>query len=227
MVKVYAVDIKDIAADPKWLSYVAESKRQRLLNIRDPQSLIQTLVGDLLVRALAVQYLGVNNHDLVFKTNQYGKPYLYSPACPFHFSLSHSGHWVVCAVDQSPVGIDVQLMELVDNNLAEYLLTTAEYEVFLGLSEDQQPGFFFDIWTRQESYMKLIGKGLDLRPQEISIFENSHLISSGNLHNPGYFQTYFLESDYRLTVCTFRPTLSASISSADITWIINTLASSG
>lgn len=226
MVKVYAVNIKDVAVDPKWLSYLAESKRQRLLSMRDSQSLIQSLVGELLVRALAVQYLVVNNQSLIFKTNEYGKPYLFSPACPFHFSLSHSGHWVVCAVDQNPIGIDVQLIEPVDNNLAKYSLTPAEYDAFLEHSFDQQPGFFFSIWTRKESYMKLIGKGFNLMPQEISIFDNSYLISPGNLHNPGYLQEYCLESDYRLAVCTFYPSQPAPVSSADITSIINALANS-
>lgn len=194
MVKVYAVKIKDAVIDSDWLKYVSGEKRQRLSRMQHPRSLAHSLIGDLLVRYLAVQFLGTSNEDLHFTTNEYGKPYLLSPPQPFHFSLSHSGHWVVCAVGQSPVGIDVQLMEPVDNSFARQVMTPEDYEHYLSLPLQQRLSYFYDLWTQQESFLKLTGRGMGEIP----------LLSTANFfleNKPVFHQRYDLEPAYSLTAC--------------------------
>jgi len=197
MVKVYCIDIKDAAIDSDWLKYVSEEKRQRLSRMRHPQSLAHSLVGDLLVRYLAVQYLEVSNEDLHFETNRYGKPYLVDPPKPFHFSLSHSGHWVVGAVSQNPVGVDVQLMEPIDNNFAQRVMTPEAYEHYLKLPDSQRLDYFYDLWTRQESYLKLTGEGLANGQIGKIGHYNEFLLRDNGM----YYQMRTLESNYKLAVC--------------------------
>jgi len=203
MVKVYAVTIKDAAINRAWLQYVSAEKRQRLSRIREPQSFAHSLIGDLLVRYLAVQYLGLSNEDLLFRTNQYGKPYLLDPPRPFHFSLSHSGCWVVCAVGQNPVGVDVQLMEPVDDDFAQKVMTPEAYEHYLSLPHPQKLDYFYELWTKLESFIKLTGKGIEDIP----------LLGTSNIRRkPVYYHCYDLESAYRVTACSedghFEPSLS-------------------
>lgn len=202
MVKVYAVNIRGIVINPEWLSFVSDHKRQRLYGIRDPQSLAQTLTGDLLIRFLAIQYLGVNNQNLLFQTTEFGKPYLVTSNQPFHFNLSHSGHWVICAVDQSPVGIDVQLMESIDLNLAKNVLTPQDYRHYLKLSPEQRLDYFYDLWTLRESLLKLTGQSLS-NPVSMQIdpLEKQSV----------YYQRYQFEPEYCLAACAlsnqFEPAL--------------------
>lgn len=209
MVKVYAVNIKDIIVDPEWVRFVSEHMRQRLCGIRHPQTLIQTLIGDLLIRFLAIQYLGVNNRDILFETNEFGKPYLAASNKPFHFNLSHSGQWVVCAVDQNPVGIDAQLMEPIDLDLVKNVLSPQMFRHYMNLTPEQQLDYFYDFWTLHESYLKLTGQGLsDLVAVPTDQFEKQ------------YYQRYELELGYRLAACSFSDQFESSLSYVYVSAII-------
>jgi 4'-phosphopantetheinyl transferase len=203
MVRVYAVNIRDIVVNPEWLRFVSDHKHQRLYGIRDPKSLVQNLTGDLLVRFLAIQYLGVSNQHLLFQTTEFGKPYLVTSTRPFHFNLSHSGHWVICAVDQSPVGIDVQLMEPIDLNLVKSVLAPKDYRHYLNLPPQQRLDYFYDLWTMSESLLKLSGQGLSDVPVVMQIDQLKK--------QSAYYQRYELEPEYRLAACTlsnhFEPSL--------------------
>ena len=44
---------------------------------------------------------------LKFEKNQYGKPYL-SEHPDFYFNISHSGEYVLCAIDNNPIGVDIE-----------------------------------------------------------------------------------------------------------------------
>lgn len=194
MVKVYAVNISGIVVDPEWFRLVSEHKRQRLCTISNPQTLTQTLLGDLLIRFLAVTYLGVSNQNLLFSTTEFGKPYLVTGNQPFHFNLSHSGHWIVCAIDQNPVGTDVQLKEPVDLDLVNNILSPPAYRHYLDLLPEQQLDYFYDLWTMNESCLKLTGHGLS-NPiaAPLDQVQNQSMV----------YQKYKLESAYSLTVCSF------------------------
>ncbi len=50
--------------------------------------------------------------------NENGKPYL-TAAPDVHFSLSHSAAWVVCAVSDHPVGVDIQQCRSFKPNIAD------------------------------------------------------------------------------------------------------------
>lgn len=212
MVKVYAVDIRDIVIDSEWLKFVSDHTRQRLRSIRHPQNMSQTLIGDLLIRSLAVQYLGVNNQNLLFETTELGKPYLVTSNQPFHFNLSHSGQWVVCAVDQNPVGIDVQMMETIDLDLVKNVLSPQMYRHYVNLTPEQQLDYFYNFWTLHESYLKLTGQGLsDLVAMPADQFEKQ------------YYQRYELEPGYRLAACSFSNQFESGLVYVDAFSIIRKL----
>jgi len=217
MVKVYAVDIRDIDFAPQWLKFVSGHKRQRFYGMRDSQSMNPTLIGDLLIRFLAIQYLGVSNQNLLFKTTEFGKPYLAESNQPFHFNLSHSGHWVVCAIDQSPVGIDVQLMEPIDFNLAKNVLPLPAYRHYLNLPPAQQLGYFYDLWTRRESMLKLTGQGLsDPMADPIDQLEKQSM----------YFKYYKLEPEYRLAACALSNQFESALLHVDVIGMVRDLSKS-
>ena len=76
-----------------------------------------------------------------------GKPYF--PERPdIHFSLSHSGEYVMCAVSDSPVGADIQKNQKISEKMQKRVFTENELECASALS----------LWCLKESFIKLKGK---------------------------------------------------------------------
>ncbi len=80
-----------------------------------------------------------NFDDLTVKTTDKGKPYIED--IPFYISVSHSGDYAVCAISDSPIGVDVEK----ERDLPERI----------------QKRFAKDIieWTKKEAKGKLTGNG--------------------------------------------------------------------
>ena len=109
----------------------------------------------LLWEGLAREY-GVEEAP-VFDFGSHGKPVLRDhPA--LHFSLSHSGNAVLCALDRRPVGADIEMIRR--KNLA-YLLSVFSAAEQASIERAASPEVCFTrLWTRKESYLKLTGEGL-------------------------------------------------------------------
>ena len=86
-----------------------------------------------------------------------GKPVL--RGCPdLHFSLSHSGNAVLCALDRHPVGADI---EMIRRRSLEHLLSVFSDRERASIEQAASPELCFTrLWTRKESYLKLTGEGL-------------------------------------------------------------------
>ena len=100
----------------------------------------------------------------------YGKPFL--PDLPtFHFNLAHSGKWVVCAVADHPVGIDIEhlpyMADVID--VAQRCFTPDEQRHLFALPKADQPSSFCKLWSLKESYMKATGLGFQLPPEQLDI----------------------------------------------------------
>lgn len=109
----------------------------------------------LLSQVLAREY-GLRSLPELRKT-ALGKPYF--PSFPgLHFNLSHSGSWVLCAVSQAPVGVDIEGIRPRGPSLPRYALSEKEYAQFRRMGEDWPA--FYSLWTRKEAWCKYTGQGL-------------------------------------------------------------------
>lgn len=103
-----------------------------------------------------------------------GKPWFPS-AAHIRFSLSHSGGFVLCAVGNREVGVDIEAVRPRNTALPRFALTPAEYETYLhsgGAWED-----FYALWTRKEAWCKYTGEGLPAHPAQMSIPTDTFLRS--------------------------------------------------
>lgn len=92
-----------------------------------------------------------------FRYGQGGKPYFKN--YPYYFNLSHSGDYVVCALSEREVGIDLQEHRgAAFERVAQRYFSSAE--VFALMHAQDGAAFFFRLWARKEAYGKLIGKGI-------------------------------------------------------------------
>ncbi|MEU8735312.1 MULTISPECIES: 4'-phosphopantetheinyl transferase family protein [Streptomyces] len=94
-----------------------------------------------------------------------GRPVLWDPPVPLHFSLSHSHGLILIGTAAVVVGVDVQRTPTIDTvRLCGPTLHPAEWRELARLPERSRPAAFAQLWTRKEAYLKGLGTGLRRRP---------------------------------------------------------------
>ena len=94
---------------------------------------------------------------------EHEKPY-FAGYPDIHFNISHSGDYVITALAEIPVGIDIE--EKQDReflSLGRLVFSPSEKEHFMTCGNRMDE--FFRLWVRKEAYIKWTGEGLsrDLR----------------------------------------------------------------
>ncbi|WP_026485866.1 4'-phosphopantetheinyl transferase family protein [Caldanaerobius polysaccharolyticus] len=203
--KIYAVKIPEkiesIIFD-ELLKCLPDEKQKRIKRCIRPEIAMQRLVADILVRSLVQKHLSIKNSRIEIKVNNHGKPYI-PGADNFHFNISHSHQWVVCAVDDKPIGVDVELIKPVDFNIAKRFFCDEEYKSLMEKDGLERLHYFYTLWTLKESYLKAIGTGMAISLRSFSIKLDGDKIT---LENPTefrdcYFMTYDIDANYKLSVC--------------------------
>jgi len=120
-----------------------------------------------------------DSQNLNYSYGEFGKPYLVDFP-DFHFSISHSGAYAVCAVSEDgEVGVDIQKVKSAPMNLAKRFFAQSEYQKLTllpeGVEQDKQ---FAMLWTMKESYLKFTGKGMQVELSSFSVEEDSGKIIS-------------------------------------------------
>lgn len=120
-----------------------------------------------------------------FSYTKYGKPYI--KGSNVKFNISHSGDYAICAFSDIDIGCDIEKIASFDEPLLEQCMQDDEiYEI------KKNNKLFYDYWTMKESYIKCIGKGLNLDPKTFSV-------KSINDH---YFYKIRIDNNYSCTVCS-------------------------
>ncbi|MFF2093985.1 4'-phosphopantetheinyl transferase family protein [Paenibacillus sp. NPDC058174] len=155
----------------EWLPYVSEERRERVARFHYAKDAQRSLFGELLARYALCESTGRGNSELKFIQNPFGKPMLAreQDEREIYFNLSHSGQWVVCAVDYTPVGIDVEEMKPISLDIARRFFSKDEYEALLREPEISRQQYFYALWTMKESFIKADGRGLSLPLDQFTI----------------------------------------------------------
>ncbi len=221
MLKIYAYHIIEILSNTKaqeLLLLVSSEKKYGLSKIKDKTTFVKSLIGDVLIRTIIRNTIGIANNEINFVTNEFGKPFL-KDYPDFHFNLSHSGIWVVCAVDNQPVGIDVQIIKPIDIEIAKRFFSEEEYLDILGKPDPEREDYFYRLWTLKESYIKAIGKGLSYSLKNVRF----KITYDGTINSIGadqyYFKEYGLEENYKLSVCASNKKFPKKINLVDFHYI--------
>ena len=203
--KIYAVRINKTEKQlfDRMLLYVSNEEKERIIRFKKFEDALRGLIAKILLRFVVVSILGMDNRSICFERNEYGKPLL-AGVKDFHFNLSHSGDWVVCAVDSLPVGIDVEKIRDVNLNLSERFFAKEEHDYLSALDSKRRTEAFFEIWTLKESFIKAEGKGLSipLNSFSFSITEGNIAFKASKNYDEWYFKHYEIDPFYKMAVCT-------------------------
>jgi 4'-phosphopantetheinyl transferase len=203
--EIYACKIDKRVTDSEFyplLEFVDPFKKESIRRFRRWQDAHLSLFADLLVRVIIGQKEKINNKEVIFLTGPYGKPVL-SGRPHIQFNVSHSGDWVVCAIDSSEVGIDIEQIADVDLSISEQFFSGDEHEDILKSASPLER--FFDFWTIKESYLKFIGMGLSepLNSFSVCFLPDGRIqIRKSGIPLPDlHFKQYRGCEGYKLAVC--------------------------
>ncbi|MED3798682.1 4'-phosphopantetheinyl transferase superfamily protein [Lysinibacillus capsici] len=184
-----------------YLEFISKEKRKRLSRFVRKDDFIRSLASDILVRVLIVNRLNLSNKKIRFTLNDFGKPYL--DGGRIEFNVSHSGEWVVAAVSQFPVGIDVEQIQPVKLDIARRFFSEQEYSDLLAKEGEEQNHYFFDLWTLKESYVKACGQGLSIPLNSFQFsFKDGELLFKNNHSSKQVFFRQYQLNLYKLAVCS-------------------------
>lgn len=158
MIQVYLLDCSLLFESPELervLPLLDTQRRSKTLRLKTAERRAQSAGAGLLLRHV------FGDVEYTYGTNE--KPYL-ADRDDLFFSLSHSDRYVVCAVSDSEVGIDVEPVSPIRPAVVRRCFTPEERE-WIG----DDPERFIRLWTMKEAYMKLTGTGLSVPAKEIKL----------------------------------------------------------
>ena len=151
----------------QYLDYVSPERKAAVMRFIPESSRIQSLLGALLSRFAIRKDLSLPNEKIKIAHTEYGKPYL-TEHPDYYFSLSHSGDYIAFVSDNYPIGVDIQKVDKLEEQIAKQFFTKNEYDYVLshGISG------FYEVWTKKEAYVKLLGTGLSAPFSSFDVFDN-------------------------------------------------------
>ena len=116
----------------------------------------------LILKEMLLKEFNLNNIPK-FSYNKNQKPY-FKEYPNIHFNISHCKSGIACAVSNSPIGIDIEEINLYDD-IKENVLSKEELQAIkISKSPNEE---FTKFWTMKESYLKLIGTGINDNMKDI------------------------------------------------------------
>ena len=189
MPKIYLLPISEAENIPE--AYCAAHFPQRFARSRKflrHEDVLRCIGAGALLHGI----LGLEESEI--RIGAYGKPYANTP-----FNLSHSGKYVLLAVDTAEIGADIEAHNPHSLSVAKSAFLPEE-SAWMNQVPSEQIQRFYTLWTLKESVMKLFGLGLRLAPDSFSVLP---LVSHGNTVMRG--QTLYAHSastdGHTLSVC--------------------------
>jgi len=212
--EVYALRLDEELEEDRFkklLAYVDKEQRERILKFQVYGDALRSLTANILIRYIIVKKLKLNNLDIHFGKNKYGKPYLLNHE-NFYFNLSHSGVWVVCAISNKAIGIDIEEVKAIEISVAKRFFSPQEVDDLFSYTGKDRLIYFYDLWTLKESYIKAEGKGLAIPLRSFTIRRNPigkfYLEKEDRRYS---FEQYDICNGYKLSVCSIDGTKAKGI----------------
>jgi 4'-phosphopantetheinyl transferase len=228
MIKVFVVQLEEAEYTPEFmdilLQFLPEAGRERVRDRLNSSSKLHTVAGELLARYSVGQYLGKSDQEINLVFGDKGKPHI-DNLKNVHYNISHSGHYVVCAVATAELGIDVERVRKVNLRIAERFFSESEISDLMARNEKDRMHYFITLWTIKESYLKAVGRGLTQHLNSFTIRKNGDsYILTGNEEAEEYgIETHELSHEYMMAVCAPLPYSPSGIKHVSLKEIISTL----
>ena len=184
----------------KGMSLISMERKNKIRKYKNQMPARLSLGAGVLLR-IALEEHGLGDQIGKIKIGVHGKPYLENTA--FHFSLSHSGKYALCAISTLPIGADLQQIKVKLPQRTNRILTNGEKAYLARLTEEERIQTFYRLWARKESLLKWDGRGLRLPMEQFSFVQDDNLTDAilfeGNTLHFREYQELFQE--YAVCLC--------------------------
>lgn len=176
------------------LSLVSEERSNKINRYLFEKDRLLSTVAGLYIRYVECRYRTEIHYG------QYDKPLTSDDNV--HFNISHSGCYVVFVSSDTPVGIDIE--EKGDyGDIHKVVMTADEQSVFSDIPDTERKDVFYRLWTAKESYMKVLGTGLTLKPSSFEVLSRSGIVSPDDRFR---MHELIAPPGYSVTVCSDKQT---------------------
>jgi 4'-phosphopantetheinyl transferase len=117
------------------------------------------------MREIVAASLQTTPDRVEIRADERGKPQL--AGRELEFNLSYSGELALVAVARVAVGVDVEQVEEIDDELPElvdFVLSRRERRQLMAVAADDRVAAYYRAFTRKEAYVKATGEGMSGRP---------------------------------------------------------------
>jgi len=163
----------------RMLPMVSEQRREQALRFKHTHGQFCCLKSWLMLlegmRELGIRELGN------WKYNEHGKPYI--EGAPY-FSISHCKAGIAVAIDDEPIGIDIEGIRHAEDDLIKRVCNAREQQT---IAESADPDRAFTrLWTQKEAVVKAQGVGIQSFEQIQTILDESGKWKVESIENEKY-----------------------------------------
>ena len=165
------------------MDFLCPQKRERVLKMRFEDDKKRSLAANLAARRAAADFFGTDEDEIKITCDSSGKPLC--DGC--YISLSHSGNYAVCAINNLPIGVDIEKKRDVNPKLINKIcVNDAEKEY----AADTQS--LLTLWSVKEACFKA------LRPKVSTVSDISLEITESGFKCSGisFIETDIVHKDY-------------------------------
>ena len=171
----------------RYLSYEHKLKASKYRNREDQCSCI---VGDYMLHKCVSEECNCSLADVRISHSDTGQPYItYPNNTGLYISLSHSGGYVIAAINPFQIGIDIEIVRDIDEAVLNHVLSDVEKE-YVGRSKRR----FFEVWTMKEAYLKCIGIGIT----GLDMLKKTDVFHLSSQYNASVFES---TDEYVISIC--------------------------
>ena len=165
------------------MDFLCPQKRERVLKMRFEDDKKRSLAANLAARRAAADFFGTDEDEIKIICNSSGKPLC--DGC--YISLSHSGDYAVCTINNLPIGVDIEKKRDVNPKLINKIcVNDAEKEY----AADTQS--LLTLWSVKEACFKA------LSPKVSTVSDISLEITARGFECGGisFIETGIVHNDY-------------------------------
>ena len=167
MINIYIANIKNLYGSPQVVDNIVLNlstyRKEKYLALKSEEMKLQSIAAAYLIDE-HLKTLNLREKDMDYVISKAGKPYFKNHR-DIYFSISHSKNIVGVAFSDKEVGLDIQVVRDINENIFDRVLSKSEIsEVFKGNEENDlsKPNLekFFEYWVIKEAILKREATGL-------------------------------------------------------------------
>lgn len=153
-------------------------KQEKIKKYKSEKEIKMSIIGEILLKELLKKHYNLDYNKLNFKTNKNGKPFIANSNV--FFNISHSKEFIIVAVSNNPVGVDIEKKRKISNNMVKYITNESEKNYIL--FSDDFLNTFFKIYVLKEAYIKMFGLNINcIKNIHININNNKFSFNDKNI----------------------------------------------